>query len=59
MMMITSPGCEKSQRMTAQTSRMKGITWTALSANLTRALSLLAKSAMGSYVGKPLPSNME
>lgn len=45
--------------MMAQTSSTKGITCTAFSASLTRALSLLANSAMGSYVGKLLPSNIE
>jgi len=56
---INSPGFEKSQRMMAQTISTKGITCTAFSANFTRALSLLANSAMGSYVGKLLPSNIE
>ena len=50
--LIYVPELEKNQRVRAQRSSTKGITCTAFSANLTRALSFLAISTIGSYTGK-------
>lgn len=47
----TIPGLEKNQRMTRQRIRMKGIRWTAFSANRKRALSFLATWELGLYMG--------
>lgn len=48
---VCLPGVEKNQRRIAQTTRMRGMTWTAFSADLRRDLSFLAACERGLYVG--------